>query len=179
MSELGAKYNVIESKTSQLGRFCICLDTVAKNGATYPYSFVKQNNSVGILGFVDNKIILIRQYRHTVHSYEYEIPGGGVDVGEEPIDTAKREMLEETGYSIDFIENLGHYYPSPGSSNEVSYLFMARCHKVQEPRYEPLEYVNVEIVDIDEFVKMIENNTFKHSMGLVAWLKYRLGREKI
>ncbi len=176
MGEADKKYKVVDSTTSKLGLFQIRMDTVDKEGAHYPYSFVEQKDSVGVLAFSGDKIILINQYRHAMGSYEYEIPGGGIDTGEQPIEVAKRELLEETGYAVDSLESLGSYYPSPGSSNEVSYLFVAQCHRVKEPCCEPLEYMTVKVVGKDEFEKMISDGTFKHSMGLVAWLKYCMGR---
>ena len=112
-------YHVVKSETAALGRFRVHLDTVEMNDELFPYSYVEQKGSVGILGFDGEKIILIRQYRHSVKSYELEIPGGGMERGENPCETAAREMLEETGYVVSSLEDLGRYYPSPGSSDEI------------------------------------------------------------
>lgn len=172
------KYKVIDTAVARLGRFCVHLDTVCENGKNYPYSFVEQKNSVGVLAFAGDRLVLIRQYRHALGSYEYEIPGGSIDEGEVPLAAAQREMLEETGYKADFLEMLGVYYPSPGSTNECCYLFWAKCQKAQAPSREPLEYMSVELLPENEFQKMIFNDTFRHSMGLVAWLKYSMKRGK-
>ena len=169
-------YQVIRTDEAKLGRFKVILDTVEYQGETYPYSYVVQKDSVGVLGFDEDKIILIRQYRHSIKSYEYEIPGGGIELGEKPTDVAAREMLEETGYMAGDIVELGAYYPSPGSSNEVCYLFTAKCKKVKEPDTEPLEFMDAVLVDEQGFTQMIQSGEFKHSMGLVAWLKYCLKR---
>lgn len=171
------KYNVVDSKTTRLGRFQIRLDTVEENGENYPYSYIEQRNSVGILGVDEDKIILIKQYRHALNSYEYEIPGGGIEQNENPTHVAYREMLEETGYEIESIVELGTYYPSPGSSDELCYLFFAKCTKKNEASIEPLEYIFVELKSEKEFINMIETGRFKHSMGLVAWLKYKIKKD--
>ncbi len=173
------EYHVIASNTMHLGRFQIRLDTVKENGKCYPYSYVDQKDSVGILAFEGEKVILIRQYRHSINSYEYEIPGGGIDEGEEPLQVAYREMLEETGYSIIQMDELGIYYPSPGSSNEKCYLYLARCQKERIPETEPLEYIETIPVDEMVFTQWIREGIFKHSMGLVAWLKYCIRRGKL
>ena len=68
MSDTDKKYNVVETITIQLGRFLIRLDTVRQNGSTYPYSYINQKDSVGILALDKDKIILIRQYRHAIGS---------------------------------------------------------------------------------------------------------------
>lgn len=169
-------YKVIRTEESKLGRFKLILDTVEKQGETYPYSYVDQKDSVGVLGFDEGRIILVRQYRHAIKSYEYEIPGGGVELGENPADVAIREMLEETGYMLTDIEELGAYYPSPGSSNERCYLFSGNCKEVQESKKEPLEFMDVILVNESDFLQMIQNGEFKHSMGLVSWLKYNMKR---
>ncbi|MGI6090724.1 MAG: NUDIX hydrolase [Saccharofermentanales bacterium] len=169
-------YHVIRSEEAKLGRFKVILDIVDQEGSEYPYSYVDQKDSVGILGMIGNRFILIRQYRHSMNYYEYEIVGGGIESGEKPVEVAYREMLEETGYEIKDIDELGAYYPSPGSSNEVCYLFSAKCEKLSEPTREPLEYMSVELVGEEDFVKMIKNGSFRHSMGLVAWLKYCIKR---
>ena len=167
-------YNVTCSEKVQLGRFTIVLDSVEQNGKVYPYSYVDQKKSVGVLGMIDDKIILVRQYRHSLKSYEYEIPGGGIELGEKPLDVASRELLEETGYRIKRIDELGSYYPSPGSSNEICFLFFAECEKGESPQREPLEYMDTELLRMEDFVEMVRNGSFKHSMGLVAWLRYCL-----
>lgn len=170
------KYCVTGTKTSQLGRFLIRLDTVKKDGKEYSYSYIVQKNSVGVLAFENDMLILIRQYRHSINSYEYEIPGGGIEKGEKPIDVAIHEMVEETGFAVDSIEELGFYYPSPGSSDEKCYLFVAQCHNEGKPKREPLEFITVELVTEEVFTQLIKTGQFKHSMGLVAWLKYLIKR---
>lgn len=171
-------YDVVSTEYSMLGRFRIHLDTVKKDGVSYPYSYIEQKGSVGILGFAEDDIILIKQYRHSLGRYEYEIPGGGIEAGESSAVVAEREMLEETGYKVERLEYLGSYYPSPGSSNEKCYLFLAYCIKESEPKKEPLELIDVELTPVLKFENMISDGSFKHSMGLVAWLKYKMRQEK-
>lgn len=170
------EYHVIRSEEVKLGRFKVILDTVDQDEKEYPYSYVNQKNSVGVLGMADNKFILIRQYRHSMRSYEFEIPGGGVEEKETPKEVACREMLEETGFAIREIIELGAHYPSPGSSNEVCYLFFAKCEKKCEHAREPLEYMDIELVGEQELSEKMANGLFRHSMGLVAWLKYCIKR---
>lgn len=166
-------YSVVRTEETKLGRFCITKDFIEKEEKIFPYSFVHINQSVSILPFVNEHLLLIKQYRHSLKQWIYEIPGGEIDAGESPSAAAKREMEEETGYKIMELIDLGYYYPSPGSSDEKVYLFAAQCIKGEHgAKTEPLEYIECEFVTIMKFRQMLVNNQFMHGMGLVAWVKY-------
>ena len=172
------RYEIVRSEISSLGRFSIQMDYVSEQGEIYPYSYVKCKDSVGVLAFYEGMIVLEKQYRHAFGSYELEIPGGAIELGENPEVTAARELAEETGYIATKLEKLGVYYPTPGSSDECSYLYLAKCESVRLSKKEPLEYMEIMLVTPEDFVQLIKNNVFKHSMGIVAWLKYVLMGEK-
>lgn len=172
----GKKYNVIRSETAKLGRFEIVLDTVSDNGE-HPYSYINQKNSVGILPFYKGKVVLISQYRHAHGRYMIEIPGGGIEENENPDQVAERELLEETGFRCISLKYLGKYCPSPGSSNEVTYLYSAQCANSGLLQREPLEYMDVMTVSEAEMERMIFTGEIEHSMSVIAWMYYRKGKE--
>ena len=147
-------YEITRSETTSLGRFTIQLDYIREKGRLYPYSYVKCNDSVGVLAFYEGKIVLEKQYRHALGSYELEIPGGTVEPGESPEATAARELAEETGYHAASIKKLGIYYPTPGSTNECSYLYLAKCDACHMPKKEPLEYMDILLVTQEEFLHL-------------------------
>lgn len=122
-------YEIVETKSAALGRFCIRLDTVEESGELFPYSYVEGKTCVGILAFSEDRVVLVRQYRHAIGIYEYEIPGGSIEPGETPRAVAQRELLEETGYEATEMESLGYFYPSPSSIRELCYLFVVNCKK--------------------------------------------------
>ena len=66
----------------------------------------------------DSEVLLVRQYRHATGGELLEIPAGGLDPGEDPLDAARRELEEETGYRPDHVEPLGYFYSSPGMVSE-------------------------------------------------------------
>ncbi len=172
------RYHIDHSKSIKLGRFEIVQDIVSKGDLKLPYSYVKAKDSVCILPFINNDILLIKQYRHCLNSIEWEIPGGAVDFGELPEEAAVRELREETGYVAASIQELGIYYPSPGAMTEMTYLYTATCHERVDTSLEPLEFIHTEPVSIQAFEAMIRANEFRHGMGLVAWLKYKMMMEK-
>src|SRR6185312_6062823 len=73
----------------------------------------------------DNKIILVRQYRHAANVIALEIPGGVIDGDEAPEAGMRRELLEETGYVFDKIELISTIYPNPATSNNLTFCYLA------------------------------------------------------
>ena len=71
------------------------------------------------------RILLVRQYRLPAKAYLWELPAGKVDPGEKPLQTAKRELIEETGYHAQRWKKLISFYPSPGYVSEKMTIFLA------------------------------------------------------
>jgi len=169
--------SVYRTEKVALGRFEIVKDIVIIGESEYPYSYIQMKPCVCILPFLeDGRVILIRQYRRSFDSWQLEIPGGGVNEGETPEDAVRRELLEETGYIADRIFPLGHYYPSPGSTTEVAYLYYGICSVRQESRCDLTEQVEVVHVTEQMLECLIAKNEFNHGMGLAAVAKYRCRR---
>ena len=170
-------YNIVSSKKTQIGRFEIVYDMIEQNGKDYPYSYIKMKRGVGVLGFVDDSVILLHQYRYIWNKWFWEIPGGMVEDDEEPEDAAIRELEEETGFQTKTIQSLGVCYPSIGSTTEIQYLYVAKCEKKSIQQLDALEKIKISLVDIAEFKRMIELNEFCHGMGLAAWSKYKIWKK--
>jgi ADP-ribose pyrophosphatase len=139
-----------------------------------PYSYVKVKSGVCILPIVENEVIIIKQYRYSTERWSWELPAGMIDDGEESIDAAKRELTEETGYVADEIGYLGSVYPSEGYTNEVIYLYYAKCNNQIEQCLEATEQIKVYKKSFDVIHQMILNNEFKHGGGIAAIFKYML-----
>jgi ADP-ribose pyrophosphatase len=73
----------------------------------------------------ENNVLLVRQYRKPVERMLLEIPAGGIEPGEKPLDGARRELEEETGFSAEKWEELSFFYTSPGFCTEFMHLFLA------------------------------------------------------
>lgn len=74
----------------------------------------------------DQRVLMVEHERFITGTIGWEIPAGGIDVGEETIVAAARELLEETGYRASTLQPLGHYHPSNGISNQVFHICVAR-----------------------------------------------------
>ena len=101
-------------------------------------------------------VVLVHQWRQPVGSFTLELPGGGLEEGEDPRETVARELLEETGYRAEDLSHLVSVHTSPGRSTEVCYLF--RCKAVRtlsEPRPEPAEFVSALELPLPQAVEKI------------------------
>lgn len=98
------------------------------NGATLVREFVRHPGAVAVLAIDENqRVLLIRQYRHPVRSYLWEIPAGLLDIdGEDRLTAAKRELLEETGYEAGRWEKLIDFMTTPGGNDEVITIYLAQ-----------------------------------------------------
>jgi 8-oxo-dGTP pyrophosphatase MutT (NUDIX family) len=120
---------VIATEVPFVGRIWnIVRETFNYNGSPLVREFVQHPGAVAILAIDElQRVLLIRQYRHPVRSYLWEIPAGLLDVPGEPrIDAAKRELLEETGYEAETWSELTSFMTTPGGNDEVITVFLAQ-----------------------------------------------------
>lgn len=90
------------------------------------YTVVHPGAVVILPEIAEGEFLLIKQYRHSLAKSIYELPAGTLSKGEDPIDCAKRELIEETDFSASEWISLGAIYPAPGFCDEIQYLFLAR-----------------------------------------------------
>jgi ADP-ribose pyrophosphatase len=90
------------------------------------YPVMTLGSSVGILPFLpDDRVILVRQYRHITRDFSWEIPGGGILPGEPPEQAAQRELREESGYRAGHLRRLGGFWPNNAYLDEVIHVYLA------------------------------------------------------
>ena len=126
---------------------------------------------VAILPFKDDgKVVLVKQYRYTIERELYEIPAGTLERGEDPVEGAKRELLEETGYIAETLDYLDSFYPSPGSSTEVVHVYVAKVKSKNKPRPEVDEEITTNEVDLKELILMMREDKIvdAKTLGAVA-----------
>lgn len=96
----------------------------------------------------DQKVIMLRAYRHGVGDITYLFPGGFIDDGETPLVAAKRELLEETGYESGNWQSLGSYVPHSNYGGGKVHMFKATgVEKIQEPNSGDLEEAEIKLLD--------------------------------
>lgn len=97
------------------------------NGREYDIDFVRHPGAAAVVALDDaGRVCLVRQYRHGVEDFLWEIPAGKLDPGEAPEVCAVRELREETGVIARQWDSLGVYVPAPGIFTEIIHLYLAR-----------------------------------------------------
>ncbi len=130
--------------------------------------------AVAVLAVEDDRVLLERQYRVPAGGWLYEIPAGTREPGEETWETARRELIEETGYEPGELVELFRFYPSPGVSTEEIVVFLARRLRYVGARPEPDEAIETLWVDLDEAVGMIRDGRIRDGKTIAALLYYQV-----
>jgi len=117
----------------------------------------------------DHEVVLIKQYRHGVQKVLWEIPGGVVEDGEDPLEGVKRELLEETGYSAAEFIQVGALYPNPAFQTNTMYCFLALdAEKVTGQSLDDGEDIEVHLIPLKELVEMTKRGDFPHALQVAA-----------
>jgi len=122
----------------------------------------------------DRRVVLVRQYRYAVRKSLLELPAGTLERGESPLDCARRELREETGYEAGTIEKLLSFYTAPGYSSEMIHVFVARDLRLVGAEAEADESITVEPMELGELLRLIDENAIEDAKticGILALLR--------
>ena len=122
----------------------------------------------------DGRVVLIRQYRHATGEVLLELPAGTRDQpGEAPIDTAARELIEETGYRAGRLTHLADFYTAPGFCNELMSLYVATDLTTGDQSLMDDEAIGVEAIPLDAATALIADGTIRDAKTIVGLLMLR------
>ena len=150
--------------------FC---DTVRlPNGKEATREVIRHVGAAAVVPLTDEgNVILVRQYLYPFLQVMLEIPAGKLDIGEDPIDCAKRELIEETGYDAKDLVYLGAFYPSVAMLNEVIHLFLAKNMTLCETNLDEDEFLHVEQRPLSEVVEAVMRGEIPDGKTQTAILK--------
>lgn len=141
------------------------------NGRCSVRDVVRHCGAVAIVALTENgKIALVRQYRTALDRVTVEIPAGKMDPGEEPVDCAKRELKEETGFVAGRIAYLTTIATSGGFTDELIHLFLATQLSFEGAEPDEDEFLNVELVDVQELVDAVLDGKVEDAKTVIGAL---------
>lgn len=129
---------------------------------------------VPVLG--DGRVVLLEQYRPPVDRWVLEVPAGVVEPGESPADTARRELVEETGYEPGELEKLGSIHTTPGYSDEVLHIYLATRLRFVGSRPEEYEVLRTRVLKPVEAFREVVSREPSDAKTVVALTLYLLKR---
>lgn len=134
-----------------------------------------KNIATGVLPIDDEGYTyLVGQFRYPLETYSWEIPEGGCPEGENPLDAAKRELLEETGIIANHWEEFLTIHTSNSVCKEIGYVFLAKDLTFQEAQPEETEDLSVKKVHFSEALDMCLRGDITDSISVAAILKAKL-----
>lgn len=137
---------------------------------------VAHRGGVGVVAIHEGKVLLVRQFRLAAGQEFLEIPAGLKEPGEEPADTAARELAEELGYAAGRLVHLARYHTSPGFTDEVTEIFLALDLRPEQAARDWDELLHAEELALAEVPAALASGRFtdgKTLVGLytaIAWL---------
>ncbi len=157
------------------------VDTVRKaDGRVTTREVVEHSDCVAVVAIdADENVLLVRQLRESVNKELLEIPAGGIEPGEDPLDCVLREMREETGYLPQKIERMGGFYSTPGYCTEYLYLYLATDLIPGRLHAEDTDSITLVRVPVSQISSLISSGSIcdaKSIAGLLSFLHYRKGQ---
>ena len=125
------------------------------NGVTIDIDILRHPGASAIIPISGERVVLIKQYRHAIGDYIWEIPAGTMDPMEDPLACAMRELAEETGYSSANWQKLGEITPVPAYSDERIHMFLAVGLEPAKQDLEDDELLDVHDLRFDDAIQMI------------------------
>jgi ADP-ribose pyrophosphatase len=176
------KARVLSSRTVYRGPvFWVTTDHVQEPGGVRARrDIVRHGGSVVVLAVDESRavprVLLERQYRHAANSYLWEIPAGRIDAGEKPLPAAKRELLEETGYTAAHWRRIFNFYASPGFVAETMSVFLATGLREGEAQPEDDELITKRLIPLPMAVRMVLSGTIRDAKTIssVLWLDHQV-----
>lgn len=121
----------------------------------------------------NNNTWIVGQYRFPHHRYEWEIPEGGCPEGSTPLETAKRELLEECGLLAENFEMILEMQLSNSGTDEVSYTFVARGITITQSEPEETEVLQIKKIPFEELYQMVLGNEIRDALTIASVLKLK------
>jgi ADP-ribose pyrophosphatase len=147
------------------------------NGQIATREIVRHPGAVCILALLDDKMLVVEQYRKPLGKSQIEIPAGKLEPGEDPLEAAGRELGEETGYHCQSLRHICSYYTSPGFADELIHFYLAENLVKGVANLDEDEFLECDAITIEQAQQLIAENRIsdaKTIAAVYAWRIYKL-----
>ena len=180
------KARVISSRVVYRGPvFWVTTDEVEEPGGIRARrDVIHHTGSVVVLAVDESRseprVLLERQYRHAAQDYLWELPAGRIDPGEKPLPAAKRELLEETGYTAVHWRRILYFYASPGFVAETMTIFLATGLRAGVAQPEDDEVIHLRLVPLSTALGMVLSRKVRDAKTIssILWLDHQVANKK-
>lgn len=159
--------------------FSIRTDTARspRTGREHDFYILESADWVNVIPLrSDGQVVMVRQYRHGIREFTLELPGGLVNPGDTPLDAARRELLEETGYQAEEITLLGAAHPQPAILANRHHTFLAtNVWQTTALNLDEGEDVQVVLLPLSEVQRRIAGGEITNGMVILAFYWYLVG----
>jgi len=139
------------------------------NGKAVELEILRHPGGAAIVALdAQNRVCLLRQFRHAAGGWIWELPAGKLETGEGPKTTAARELAEEAGLQASHWETLGEIIPSPGFCNEIIHLYLARDLTLVTAQPEDDELIEVHWVPLEQALLQIHDGTLSDAKTMLG-----------
>jgi len=173
-AQVNSRITVHQGKMFRLVRENITLS----NDVTVDLDIIRHPGASAIVPLYDDKtVLMIKQYRHAIGDFIWEIPAGTLNLNETPLECAKRELVEETGFIASVWHKLGEITPLPAYSDERIHLFVCAKLVAAEQNLDKDEMIDVHKCTVDDIMEMIYSGVIQDGKTIIAlfmtvyWLK--------
>ncbi len=143
----------------------------APNGEIFTRRIIEYHNAAAVVAVnEENELLLVKHYRHPIKQTIWEIPGGMLNVGEDPHTCALRELQEETGYQSNEIEHLISFHPEPAFTTQIIHLFKARQLQRTSSMKSESEINDLKFFNTNQVKNMIANGDIISSWSVIGAL---------
>lgn len=167
---------ILKTEVLYQGRLRGVRDYLERDDTTrYTHETIEHPGAVVILPLTaQGAIICVSQYRHSIRSELLELPAGTLEQGEEPIECARREIMEEVGMAAREMLPVGTLYPAPGFCNELQHLFVARDLYEQAAQPDEDEQISTLTMSSAEFEQAIVAGTLRDAKSIALFTRAKL-----
>ncbi len=152
------------------------MTTYTKGGLSVEWDVVRHPGAVAVVPVIENDLVLVRQFRPTSGKLMLELPAGRIELGESPLECARRELEEETGYACDELRYLANYCMASGFSDFKIHFFMATGLRESQRKPDPAEEIVVERWPIQDILRQaVEGNVDcpTVTLGVISLLDFK------